>query len=402
MPTNGQLEVLPRQPEHLGDWMRYSCDLIRRDNGKISSRQTLWYEIPAAGSYALHKDDAEPYVIATLMQAMQEGRDLIVNGYVSPFLLGNLQEYGGFWNRLLPDTFKQIEILTPAPTTPPPSPAQAPGDAIAAFSGGLDAAFLVWRHHTGMAGHQKKAIQACIMINGFDIDIDEPDVYENAFRNASKTLKSVGLPLLPIRTNFRKTFDVPWDYHHVAALVSCLHFFKSSASTALIGSCASYEDLPIPWGPSPLIDHLLSGDSLRVTHDGAAYSRTEKAHGIRDWKEGLAGLRVCGSLKHKGYNCLRCEKCLRTMANFAVNNLNIPSSLGGNPSALTRRIWLTRLKTSCQLADWSSLAKLASKRGIRPPWIYGISILKFRYKLREIRRAVKTRLLNIFRYRAKP
>ncbi len=48
-------------------------------------------------------DDCDSYLLAVIMDAMKENRNIIVKGTVSAQLLSNLVEYQTAWNKWLPD-----------------------------------------------------------------------------------------------------------------------------------------------------------------------------------------------------------------------------------------------------------------------------------------------------------
>ncbi|EGJ09767.1 hypothetical protein [Rubrivivax benzoatilyticus] len=355
------LEPLP--PERLGPLLRWSCDLHRSGDGEAPSRQRLWFESAADQGATLADDDAEPYLIATLMLAMQEGRTLVVGGRVSRLLLANLEEYQAFWHATAPRAYRRVQVIVaPGCIDDAPALVDPAGEAIAAFSGGLDASFLAWRHHARLAGERSRRIRFFVMLEGFDIRTRDAAHAAPAIAAARETLADLGGELRVLRTNFRDVVPVIWNHAHGSALVACMHFFKAHAGTVLVASCEKYDDLVIPWGMSPISDPLLSSAALRVLHDGAECSRSEKARALEAWPAGKDRLRVCWGTENPGGNCMRCEKCLRTMANFAAQGLAVPRSLGGSETALNRGIVRIKLRTLAQESEWRSIAALGRGR----------------------------------------
>jgi len=380
------LEICLKPVERNGEYIRWSCDLVRKNCETVESVDTLWFESPHGDAAYLADDDAEPFLIAALMLGMQENRALHVRGRVSKLLLQNLDEYMAFWNAMEPHLYHRVELIPHLIDSSIPSSAQhdplATEAAMAAFSGGLDATFLAWRHHAGEAGWRSRKIGFFVMLSGFDILHDRTAHVDASMKSARETLADIGAHLKTLRTNLRKVVPVSWNHLHGTSLVACMHFFKHHARTVLIGSCEKYDDLIIPWGMSPLCDHLLSGASLRVIHDGAEFSRTEKAAAVAQWQVGRDRVRVCWGGSRPGGNCMRCEKCLRTMANFAAQDLPIPQSLGGSETLLNRRIMGIKLRTLAQEAEWRSL--LAVRRaGSRPFWHRWIPVLLWFARIRR-------------------
>ncbi len=378
------LELRPQPACDVDGWTRRACEVLRLDGDTVQSSHSLWFDLPPDAPAWDHAD-AEPYLIACLMLAMHEGRSLRVRGRVSRMLLENLEEYAAFWATTAPARYQRVtvevdEVVQPlAPTTG----ATQPPTAIAAFSGGLDASFLVWRHHSGLAGLRTRQIQAAVMISGFDIPCDSVAHFDASLAVARGTLQSLGMRLYPLRTNLRQINKVPWEQLHGTSLVACLQFYKAIAPTALLGSCEPYDHLVTPWGSSPVIDHLLSSASLRIVHDGAEHSRSDKARLLAEWPFGADRIRVCWGDAHPGTNCLTCEKCLRTMANFAVHRLPVPASLGGDVARLNQRIRTVRLRSTAQAAEWRALLQLGGS-GARDRWQGCITALLWRYELRAV------------------
>ena len=376
------LELKPVPPIILNNHIHFSCQLIRRNAGDTESVSELWYEIPKEIDISWRNEDVEPYLIATIILAMQEERGVVAKGSVSAELLSNLTEFCDFWSNCLPELFKKINIECES--------IERPGDikpinkAISTFSGGLDATFLVWRHITKQAGYRTQPLSGCVMIHGYDMLLSNDNFFNTSFSVAKKTLKTVGLPLIPVRTNIRDVVPVGWIYLHGTAMVSSLQFLKSKFDVGLIASTDSYHEIVIPWGSSPLTDHLLSSSRLKVFHDGVGYTRSEKAKMIAGWPEGVENLRVCGDIELiSSLNCGRCERCLRTMANFVVNGLPIPKGLNGNLDILNKHIKYIKLRTPSEKAAWIHLLNIAKQNRIHDPWVKWIPLLFVKYKIRQ-------------------
>jgi len=382
------LELNPIPPIILDNHIRFSCQLIRRNAGDTESVSELWYEIPKEIDISWRREDVEPYLIAILLQAMYEERGVVAKGSVSAELLSNLTEFCDFWNNCLPELFKKIDVVCESIESE--EGVRPVNKAIAAFSGGLDATFLVWRHIKKKAGYRTQPLSCCAMIHGFDIPLSNDEFFNMSFSIAKKTLETVALPLIPIRTNIRQVIQIDWLYSHTSTLVSSLQFLKSKFDLTLIASTQPYNELVIPWGSFPLTDHLLSSNCFKVMHDGAGYSRPEKAQCIAEWTDGIANLRVCGYTEYiRSLNCKRCEKCLKTMADFAVNGLPIPKSLNGNLNTLNKHIKYLTLRTPSEETEWMHLLRVAKENKIRASWVKWIPWLIMKYRIKKARRRVK-------------
>ena len=382
------LELKPNPPIVLDNHIRFSCRLTRRSAERTESISELWYEIPKESDISWKSEDVEPYLIATILLAMQEGRRVVARGTVSAELLSNLTEFCDVWNSCLPGLFKKVDIV--CENIENDENIKPINKAIAGFSGGLDATFLVWRHITKQAGYRTQPLSCCAMIYGFDIPLSHDKFFSMCFAKAKETLDTVGLPLVSIRTNIREVVPVRLEDSGGTLLVSSLQFLKSKFDVALIASCMSYGELVIPYATSPLTDHLLSSSRLKVLHDGAGYSRFEKAKCITEWNEGVLNLRVCLNPEDISLlNCGRCEKCVRTMACSVVNRLPIPKCLNGSLDVLNTRIKTLKLHSLNHALQWAHLMKQAKQNKIHDPWVKWIPRLLVKYKIRQARKRVK-------------
>lgn len=333
--------------------------------------------------------DAESYLIASVFTAMAEGRDLRIEGGIGQRLLANIEEYMIAWCRWKPAIYRSIRILPDEIRVDPPT-VWTP-KAVAAFSGGVDATYTVWRHHSGLAGHASRNIVACALVQGYDMPLDQDEKFAVSLRLARETLGTLGIEVVPLRSNLREEFPLDWHDLHGAALVAALQLLKSKAGTLLIGSSDPYDQLLLPYGSNPVTDPLLSSGTLEVVHDGCGVDRTEKIAVIADWSAGCANLRVCWKGQQVGANCGRCEKCLRTRLNFLVNGLEPPESLvpGGEPpdfSALDS-------ESESVLQEHKQILEAARRARLEDPWVADLAKrlawLRARNAVRESVRSVK-------------
>lgn len=283
----------------------------------------LWYRFGAEHRHLFTKT-SEPFVVAMIFNAMRKSTDLYVHGQVSPSLLRNLEEFQAVWNCWLPERYTRIEINADIEREQPE--ANDPNSAVMAFSGGVDSCFTAWRHSTGSCGRLRRNLRAAVMIHGFDIPLEEKDVFNRAAENCKKMLEPLGITLIPMATNFRDLGNY-WNDAHVAGLASSLMLLQAGYASSLIASSPPYNNISIapPWGSNPVTDPLLSSDTFEVIHDGAAFTRAEKIREISNWPQALRYLRVCWEGEQKDRNCCSCEKCIRTILNFRIIGLDLPA-----------------------------------------------------------------------------
>jgi len=267
--------------------------------------------------------------------------------------------------------------------------------AIAAFSGGVDSCFTLFRHLTGQCGRLQRPLKAGLMVHGFDIPLDQPQVFERAAQRSQKMLASLGVALIPMATNFRE-LKQNWEDAHGIGLVSCLMLLQGGYGVGLVPSTEPYQAL-IPWGSNPVTDHLLSSRTFKVVHDGAAFTRIEKVEQLGQWQEALTRLRVCWQGQEKDRNCGRCEKCIRTILNFRVVGLGLPPCFEND----IRDEDILRLRglNELQISELEQIYRVALARSISGSWVEALHKCIQRNRrqvaLNQLKHWVKARLPKV-------
>ncbi|MGB3512077.1 MAG: hypothetical protein WBA93_23120 [Microcoleaceae cyanobacterium] len=286
-----------------------------------NQRQTLWYRLPIKYQEYL-TDSCDPFVIATIFLAMSRGHDLIIHGQVSPSLLDNLEEFQAVWSSWRSNIYRRISIN--ANIEREQERIVEKEIAISAFSGGVDSCFTAYRHVKGMCGRRKRNLQASLMIHGFDIPIQEEDVFKRAFLRSQKMTSSLDLELISVATNFRQVIKLPWEDIFGTGIASCLHLFSKRYAIGLIPASYTYRTTTFPYGSNAITDPLLSSEACKIFYDGAIASRFEKIQQLLDWPEAVENFRVCWQGEQKDRNCCRCEKCIRNILIFRALDYGLP------------------------------------------------------------------------------
>jgi hypothetical protein len=346
------------------------CSVIRLDEGKRVRKDTLWFEMPERHGL-FEDDDCDVYLIAMLMDAMTEGRELVVKGAVSQRLLSNLTEYQAIWSTWVPEVYHEVAIEVDRFRVIPPHQTTVPRRAVCAFSGGVDAAFTVWRHARRQVGYRSQDIDCCALFHGFDIDLGDREAFDRVLEQTRKTLEDLRIEIVPLATNYREISRADWRYAHGGALVSALACFRPQARIGLLASGEPYDHLAIPWGSSPVCDPLLGSDDFEVMHDGASFSRTEKVVALAEWPIGRESLRVCWEGRLAGENCGQCEKCVRTALNFVVGGQQVPAGLPDRERLWERADHLF-LATSAARREWELLHEAAAANGVDRRYVRAI------------------------------
>lgn len=388
-PSGGaSLHLWPEPETRDGFGVRRACRLERRSTGPEPGAATLWYSLPDLGG-AEPAEPAEPFLMAALVHAMAEGRDLVLHAAASAELLGNLAEFRDAWHRWRPDSYAAIAIEADR-VTPRGAPRVRGAGVAASYSGGVDSSFTIWQHAAGLAGHRSRRITHAVFVHGFDIPLADGDSFEAGCRRAEALLAGLGITLVPLRTNFREALPGRWEQVYGPALAACFHQLRPHCGEALLASSRQYDALFFPMGSNVITDPLLSSAGLSVVEDGAGLNRCEKITRLAGWPAGVEALRVCWEGERRDRNCSECEKCVRTMYNFLAAGLPVPPCFDRTPTvALLERI---RLRSPVLAEEWAQLLLVAQRNGIGAKWVDVARRKVARYRRRMVAREAAERL----------
>ena len=365
-------------PEELvqeNDQLTLPATLERPDG----TRKRLWYRLPLTYRDAV-TSSCDSFVLGFLFTIMKLPEDLRVHGEVSPSLLRNLVEFQDAWSCWNPAKYHRIEISADIEREQPRAKTD---QAIMGFSRGADSSFTAWRHHTGRAGRQQRNLVAGVMIHGFDIPLEETDVFAQAAETARIMLASLDMELIPIATNFREIGGT-WEDACGAGLASGLALLKGRYNTGLIASSEDYAGLVFPWGSNPLTDGLMSSNSFQVITDGSALTKMAKIKEINAWPEARQHLRVCLDGRYAD-NCCRCIKCTRNILLFRFLGLGLPECFDRDLSDTD--ILRMRIYDPDVITINERLVKQARATSISASWVRALqfSMMINRLRLRALR-----------------
>ncbi len=319
----------------------------------------LWYRVERSRESDLCST-ADPFVIATIHQAMAAGEPLFVDGPVSPSLLRNLEQFQQAWSAWKPKAYRQVEI-TAASEVEPAAPSRA--EAISGFSGGVDSCFTAFRNARGKTTRHPYKLGASVMVQGFDIPLGDDDGFRRAGAKVERQLTSLGVEMYRVATNFQEQ-PVDWTHAFGAGVASVLALFQGRFRYGLIAQgvpFGAYQSLVE--GSNPLTDPLLSSDTFTVVPDGAGFNRTDKIAAIADWKEGIEDLRVCWRNSIRDENCCVCEKCIRNILSFRALGLGRPDCfpLDVSDQQILDLIPIKQIKID---VGFGPILRLAESRGV--------------------------------------
>lgn len=336
---------------------------------------------------------ADAYVLGSLLTWMTQGGRVHVHGAVSRTLLSNLDEWQAALHSWLPGRYFPVAFTADDVVDVSPAPG-AP--AMSAYSGGLDATCTAIRHARGLVGWRTEELRALLMVHGFDIALDRRDEFDGARERARRAADELGLELRGVATNFRD-LDQEWELAHGLGLAATLQLFSSEFGVGLIGSGASYPRLSLPWGSNPLTDPLMSSGTMRIFHDGAALTRTDKARLVATEPLLLAQLRVCWQGEELSRNCGRCEKCVRTYWALHIAGVRQPACFD---APFTVRPSEVRM-SAATMEFWKAMLALAQAGGDDEAIRYITALLRYQRVRGALRRVAPLRAMAV-RARRRP
>ncbi|AJR05310.1 hypothetical protein C9J03_23255 [Photobacterium gaetbulicola] len=362
-----KMEIWPLDWYEENDRVIISANVVTEGQGE----EKLWFSVPTKFSNYVTKK-ADPLLLATLFVAMRRKSDLIVHGDVSSDLIDNLELFQSAWVHWRPERYSKVSIQ--ADNEVKQSLLAKPARAIQTFSGGVDSAFTTLRHVRNQAGRASKNLQAAVMIHGFDIPLDEVDVFETIYQRSAPVLSGVDVELISLKTNFRQLWHSDlkyWEDAFGTGMASSLMLFSGRFDCGLIASSEPYNSLLLPWGSNPVTDWMMSSDSFQLMHDATEYTRNEKVAAVAEWTEGANNLRVCWQGENKSQNCCRCEKCIRTILNFRTVGAELPKSF-------SRDVTDDQLRSLHGLAEahinpLRQIREYALNNGVSASWVEALS-----------------------------
>lgn len=293
-----------------GDKLRISAD-CQTDNG---SMEIVYFEFDSVYREYLNLDYSS-FAAALLLPSMKLGENLTVDGSISEKLYDGMQE--------IMNTVKGWNIGLSAIKVIPRSvePDSLKGDdTVTTFSGGVDS-FYSWLVHK----NDTRPVRSMIFINGFDISLNNHDLYEKTVNNIKKIARAEDAKLIEAESNIRAFIDpiLDWGLSHGGCLAATALCLRSGIELMYIPSSYTVEQ-EHPWGSHRLLDSHWSTEVITFIHDGFDTSRVGKVVKVVGHSEtALEYLRVCWKEEGGSYNCGKCNKCLRTMVNlYAANALN--------------------------------------------------------------------------------
>lgn len=353
------LSIHPERRETPGA-VRYAFDL--RYSGS-TRRELIFYEFAHDPALA-PVEHFDGVLCAVIFHAMAERRDVRLHGPATGAILLNLNEYQLAWSRWLPDLYQPVEIDVESVIDGDPP---TMGRSISAFSGGVDSSFTLLRN-SRYASQPHYAVDTALLVHGFDVTLSNSGALHELIDRTRPIREAAGAQLVIAKTNSKELRLQNWTHSHAAQIAACMHLLSSDFASGLVGSGKSYEALVLRWGSNPVTDHLLSGGALKIVHDGAGFSRTEKVAFLSTSSAALQSLKVCWQGRHQGRNCGECEKCVRTQLNLLAAGV-ADAPCFDSPLDL-RRIPQIPIWDDWQITELGSIVSFAERRNIDAEWLH--------------------------------
>ncbi|MCJ7703791.1 MAG: hypothetical protein MUO62_19605 [Anaerolineales bacterium] len=317
--------MIIHQPEILQDathttvWAQISID---KKQGFFP--EYVWYRVPRRyGEGLTARSDA--FLIPALLAGMYFDENIEVRGAVSPQLAYHLKEYQFILRFRFPQYLKQIEIkyhqLKPM--------SGRPKGVGTTFSGGADSLFTLWKHLPQNQPDPDYQVTHVVFIKGFDILHTAESHYSLLLDRYTPWVEKMGLSLIPMETNIVGLTHqrLPLSYFHGPYIVAPAVALAGLFHRFYIPSSWDYHNLKKKaYASDPLVDALLSSETLDIINHGTTHRRVEKVAEIADWDLAHNLLFVCQEHRFEvpAWNCSRCEKCVRTMIPlFALGKLDL-------------------------------------------------------------------------------
>jgi hypothetical protein len=276
----------------------------------------LWYSFPKA-YYNYITESYDPFLAALLPLALKTKSTLVLDGVVSERLVINCQQimkiYSRWFDNMNPIDIQAKELVSYSANS------KSVGSF---FTGGVDSFYTVLKNLDTYQNESR--ITHLLYVHGFDIDVDNQDLFETVKKEIKLAVNGLELEHLFIKTNLRQITDqyVRWgEEQHGAALASAGLCLSPFLKTVYIPSSVSYSEL-YKWASHPNVDPLWSNEQLQFIHDGNEANRSQKIlWQLSKSKIALKHLRVCWKNTNNSYNCGMCGKCIRTKINLKITGV---------------------------------------------------------------------------------
>jgi hypothetical protein len=259
---------------------------------------------------------ASAFVPPLLLLAAYNSRELIIRAPVAEALLEHIPAVLALWNQWDPRAAR-IDV-----TAMSHRPGRRASAAASFFSGGVDSFYSVVSTDSRYSSTDPRSIRFLVFCHGFDIRLEDRGRHEYVRAHLERAATDLGKVLVSARTNARDFVRcVDWAHHGYGPCLGGLGVALSAiADTVYLPAAYAYQQIHAEGANAshPFVDPLWSAESVDIVHSGGEATRAQKIACLSRSPVALAHLRVCWQNVEGAYNCCRCEKCLRTMAELEM------------------------------------------------------------------------------------
>ncbi len=281
-----------------------------KDKYKLSGligKEELWFECKSGHELFCN---IEPFICAAIIPAMFNNEDIDIESDipVSELFLQNLDEI----QNILTLWFSQLSKIKIHASNINEKTHDLSAGVASFFSGGVDGTYTFLKNIN--------EITHLVFIEGIDIHLKNKLALKKAQEKNFEYLKSKNKEIVIVRSNIRYFFTdkgFTWNMAIAAGLSAVAHAF--AFNKVYIAGSQSAQEL-MGDGSHPILDYLFSTEKTKIVHDGIDIKRIDKLLRISKDLSVLEMLRVCWH--DEGYNCGKCEKCLRTMITLRLLGIN--------------------------------------------------------------------------------
>jgi len=281
--------------------------------------QDLWFECDAAYVTYLSPDTCDAFVVSTLLVAMQNGFDIVVEGKMSSKLFYNISQYYMELLALQIRGLKKITIEVSQLT----HENWGGSSVFTGFSAGIDS-FCTLIDHSGGRVSPEYEVTHFLFNNIGSHGQRETDhaVFLGRLANLDKVAKMIGVPIIAVNSNLDSILKMNFQLTHSIRNTVIPLLFQRICGKFLYSSAYHYADIHVGKTydmayTDAICMSLLSTETTECLSVGGQYTRFEKTERISLYQETFKSLDVCVKPSSKT-NCSECWKCLRTELTFEI------------------------------------------------------------------------------------
>lgn len=327
--------------------------------------QTIWFKIPTV--YCSNVNPANAFLVAAVPLALALNEDLRFEGKVSEKLYKNMFKL----NRCLGLASRQIKIEVDD-TSATNQSSKKNGRNGLFFSLGADSFYSLFIENKKL--RRKNKIQYLIFVDGIETFPVSEKLRQKIFTNLKKISKRYKKDLIVISTNNRQLSDkiVNWNHYHGAGIATGALLLDNFLNKIYISSSDEYF-FKIYYGTGIEIDKLWSTENLVFQSLSIKLTKIDKLIQLAKYKESAfvaKNIWVCWqkTTDNRFYNCMRCEKCMRTFLGLLSGGINPKIiNLDKNTVNLLKQIKISEAR----LHSWQTIKRLLATNKVVDDKIVG-------------------------------